>query len=417
LLTAGHPAALYGLSGTLVSSLSSDTAVYWDPYDARFASDPYPTFARLREEAPLYYNEPYDFYAVSRYADVERGLPDWETFSSARGSVLELIKSGIEMPPGTLIFEDPRAHDVHRQILVRVFTPRRVAALEPQVREFCTRTLDPLAGARRFDLIADVGAQMPMRVIGMLLGIPEADQEAIRDFADENLRTESGGQIDFKSGAVFSSELIADYIDWRKGHPSDDLMTELLHAEFEDEHGVTRTLTRDEVLSYVTVVAGAGNETTGRLIGWIGSVLAMHPQQRQELVNDPALIPNAIEEILRFEPPGPAIARYVNRDVTLYGQRVPAGGAMMFIVAAANRDHRHYPDPDRFDIHRSVGQQLTFGLGVHYCLGAALARLEGRVATEEILRRFPRWDVDWENAKLAQTSTVRGWECLPLVVR
>jgi cytochrome P450 len=250
----------------------------------------------------------------------------------------------------------------------------------------------------------------------MLLGIPEADQEAIRDFADENLRTESGGQVDFKGGAVFSSELIADYIDWRKGHASDDLMTELLCAEFEDEHGVTRTLTREEVLSYVTVVAGAGNETTGRLIGWMGSVLAMHPQQRQELVNDPALIPNAIEEILRFEPPGPAIARYVTRDVTFHGQRVPAGGAMMFIVAAANRDHRRYLDPERFDIHRSVGQQLTFGLGIHYCLGAALARLEGRVATEEILRRFPRWDVDWENAKLAQTSTVRGWESLPLVV-
>jgi cytochrome P450 len=399
-----------------VSGLSSDTAVSWDPYDARFASDPYPTFARLREEAPLYYNEQYDFYAVSRYADVERGLPDWETFSSARGSVLELIKSGIEMPPGTLIFEDPRAHDVHRHLLVRVFTPRRIAALEPQVREYCKRTLDPLADARRFDLIAAVGAQMPMRVIGMLLGIPEADQEAIRDFADENLRTESGGQVDFKGGAVFSSELIADYIDWRKGHASDDLMTELLCAEFEDEHGVTRTLTREEVLSYVTVVAGAGNETTGRLIGWMGSVLAMHPQQRQELVNDPALIPNAIEEILRFEPPGPAIARYVTRDVTFHGQRVPAGGAMMFIVAAANRDHRRYLDPERFDIHRSVGQQLTFGLGIHYCLGAALARLEGRVATEEILRRFPRWDVDWENAKLAQTSTVRGWESLPLVV-
>jgi len=390
------------------------TAVYWDPYDARFAPDPYPTFARLREEAPLYYNEQYDFYAVSRFADVERGLPDWETFSSARGSVLEFLKSGIEMPPGTLIFEDPPVHDIHRRLLARVFTPRRIAALEPQVREFCARALDPLAGERRFDLMTAVGTQVPMWVIGKLLGVPEADQVAIRDFTDNKLRTESGGQMAFDGG--FSSELIADYVSWRQDHPSDDLITELLHAEFEDEHGVTRTLTRDEVLTYVTVIAGAGNETTGRLIGWIGSVLAVHPQQRQELADDRALVPNAIEEILRYEPPGPAVARYVTRDVTYYGEQVPAGSAMMFIVAAANRDHRHYPDPDRFDIHRSLGQQLTLGLGIHYCLGAALARLEGRVAMEEILCRFPRWDVDWENARLSQTSTVRGWESLPLVI-
>lgn len=399
-----------------MSVASSDTAVSWDPYDARFARDPYPTFARLREEAPLYYNEQYDFYALSRHADMEQGLADWETFSSARGSLLELIKSGLEMPPGTLIFEDPGAHDVHRRLLVRVFTPRRVAALEPQVRQFCARALDPLAGARRFDLIAALGAQMPMRVIGMLLGIPETDQEAIRDFAGNNIRTEDGGQMDLQDGAVFSSELIADYVDWRNDNPSDDLVTELLHAEFEDEHGVTRTLTRDEVLTYVTVIAGAGSETTVRLIGWIGSVLALHPEQRQELANDPELIPNAIEEVLRFESPAPAVARYVTRDVTFYGQQVPAGSAMMFIIAAANRDHRRYPDPDRFDIHRDVGQQPTFGRGIHYCLGAALARLEGRVALEEMLRRFPRWDVDWENVKLAQTSAIRGWELLPLIV-
>jgi len=253
-------------------------------------------------------------------------------------------------------------------------------------------------------------------VIGMLLGVPEQDQATLRDSADANLRTEAGGQMDFKGGAAFSNEMIADYIDWRKDHPSSDLMTDLLTTEFEDENGVTRTLTRDEALTYATVVAGAGNETTGRLIGWIGSVLARHPGQRQELVDDPSLIPNAVEEVLRFEPPGPAIARYVTTDVEFHGQTVPAGSAMMFIVAAANRDPRRHPDPDRFDIHREIGQQLTFGLGAHYCLGAALARLEGRVALEEILKRFPRWDVDWDNAKLAQTSTVRGWDTLPLVL-
>jgi cytochrome P450 len=194
-------------------------------------------------------------------------------------------------------------------------------------------------------------------------------------------------------------------------------MTDLLTAEFVDEHGVRRTLTREEVLTYVTVVAGAGNETTGRLIGWIGSVLAKHPEQRREIVDDPALIPGALEEILRYEPPGPFIARYVTADVEFHGQTVPQGSAILFIAASANRDERRYPEPDTFDIHRKVGHQLTFGMGVHFCLGAALARLEGRVALEEILRRFPKWDVDWDNAKLAQTSTVRGWETLPIIIR
>jgi cytochrome P450 len=397
--------------------VSTEDAVNWDPYDTKFTKDPYPTFRRLREEAPLYYNEPHDFYAVSRYADVAGALPDWQTFSSARGGILELIKMNIEMPPGTLIFEDPEIHDIHRRLLVRVFSPRRIAELEPKVRDFCVKTLDPLVGAGAFDLVASVGAEMPMRVIGMLLGIPEDAQEAFRDASDENLRTEPGGKMDFKGGAILSNEMLADYVDWRRNHPSNDLMTDLLTAEFEDENGVRRTLTRDEVLTYVTVVAGAGNETTGRLIGWMGSVLAKHPDQREELVADPSLIPGAIEEILRYEPPGPALARYVTKDVEFHGQTVPAGSAILFIVAAANRDERRYPDPDRFDIHRNIGLQMTFGVGVHYCLGAALARLEGRVATEEILKRFPRWDVDWDNAKLAQTSTVRGWETLPIMIR
>ena len=394
----------------------SSNAVYWDPYDPAFTDDPYPTFRRLREEAPLYYNEKYDFYAVSRYDDLAGGLPDWRTFSSARGGILELIKSGIEIPPGTLIFEDPEAHDIHRRLLARVFTPRRVSELEPLIREYCRGCLDPLVGEERFDLVAAVGAEMPMRVIGMLLGIPESDQAAVRESADESLRTEEGGQMDFKGGAVLSNEIFGDYIDWRRSHPSDDLMTDLLNAEFEDEHGVTRTLTRDEVLTYVTVVAGAGNETTGRLIGWVGSVLARHPEQRQELVDDPSLIPGMLDEVLRYEPPGPAIGRYVTRDVEFHGRTVPEGSALMFLVGAANRDERRYPDPDRFDIRRSVGHQMTFGYGVHYCLGANLARLEGRVASEEILKRFPRWDVDWDNAKLASTSTVRGWETLPIVI-
>jgi cytochrome P450 len=253
-----------------------------------------------------------------------------------------------------------------------------------------------------------------MRVIGMLLGIPEADQEAIRDRVDAHLRTEPGQPQKFSPGFA-TGAMFADYIDWRADHPSDDLMTELLQAEFEDETGTIRRLTRNEILTYVNVIAGAGNETTTRLIGWAGKVLAEHPDQRRQLVEDPSLIPNAIEELLRYEPPAPHVARSVARDVELYGRTVPAGSVMLMLVGAANRDDRRYRDPDRFDIHRTIGQHLTFGYGIHYCLGAALARVEGRVALAEVLKRFPDWEVDWDGARLARTSTVRGWETLPVV--
>jgi cytochrome P450 len=390
------------------------TDLYYDPYDVAINADPYPVYRRLREDAPLYYNEAHDFYAVSRYDDVERGLVDAETFPSSRGGILELIKAGIEMPPGTLIFEDPPIHTIHRRLLSRVFTPKRVSALEPKIRDFCARSLDPLVGGG-FDFVTDLGAQMPMRVISMLLGIPEPDQEAVRDRVDKNLRTKPGEPMAI-SAHFANGDMFGDYIDWRAEHPSDDLMTELLNAEFEDETGTTRRLTRDEVLTYTFVVAGAGNETTTRLIGWAGKVLAEHPDQRRELVKDPSLIPNAIEELLRFEPPPPHVGRYLARDVGYYGSTVPAGSAMLFLVGSANRDERRYPDGHRFDIHRKIGH-LSFGYGIHFCLGAALARLEGRIALAEVLKRFPEWDVDYVGAKLAPTSTVRGWETLPVFTK
>jgi cytochrome P450 len=392
------------------------SGVSYDPYDVEINADPYPVYRRLREEAPLYRNDEFDFYALSRFADVEGGLVDRETYISGRGAILELIKAGIEMPPGVLIFEDPPIHTLHRGLLSRVFTPKKMNALEPQIRDFCTRSLDPLVGAGGFDFVRDLGAQMPMRVIGMLLGIPDQDQEAIRDHSDASLRTKPGKPMEVSEDGFATGEVFAEYIDWRSEHPSDDLMTQLLQAEFEDEAGTTRRLTREEVLTYVNVVAGAGNETTTRLIGWAGNVLADHPDQRRDLVEDRSLIPNAIEELLRYEPPAPHVARYVSRDVEHYGQQVPEGSVMMFLVGAANRDDRRFHDGDRFDIRRDIGQHLTFGYGIHFCLGAALARLEGRIALEEVLQRFPEWDVDRDNARLSPTSTVRGWESLPVVV-
>jgi cytochrome P450 len=395
---------------------TSEQDVRYDPYDVDINLDPYPTFRRLREEAPLYRNDEYDFWAVSRHADVERGLKDWGTFPSGRGAILELIKAGVEMPPGVLIFEDPPVHSAHRSLLARVFSPRKMAAIEPQIREFCARSLDPIVGSDRFDFIADLGAQMPMRVIGMLMGIPEADQPLVRDRADANLRTEPGKPMRHDVDKFAKGDLFADYLDWRAERPSDDLMTQLLQAEFEDETGTVRRLTREELLTLVSVVAGAGNETTTRLIGWAGKVLGDHPDQRRELAADPGLIPNAIEELLRYEPPAPHVARYVAKDVEYHGTTVPEGSVMMFLLGSACRDDRRYPEGDRFDVRRDVGPLLTFGFGIHYCLGAALGRLEGRVALEEVLKRFPDWEVDTDAARLSPTSTVRGWETLPVTL-
>jgi cytochrome P450 len=390
------------------------TDVYYDPYDVEINADPYPVFRRLRDDARLYYNEAHDFYAVSRAEDVERGLSDREHFSNARSDVLEFIKAGVEFPPGIFIFEDPPLHTVHRGLVSRVFTPRKMAALEPQVREYCVRCLDSLVGSRRFDFVRDLGAQMPMRVIGMLLGIPEDDQEMVRDYALSGIATEPGQPMTDMSS--LSGDLFAAYLDWRAEHPSDDIMTTLLNVEFEDETGTTRRLAREEILTYVNIIAGAGNETTTTLIGWVGKVLADNPDQRRQLVENPALVPNAIEELLRYEPPGPCVARYVIRDAEFGGRTVPAGSTLLCLVGAANRDERRFPDPDAFDIHRQPGGHFTFSYGIHFCLGAALARLEGRVMLEEVLQRFPEWTVDESSAKLASTSTVRGWETLPVFV-
>lgn len=397
-------------------SAATEPDVYFDPYDVDINADPYPTYARLREEAPAYHNDRYDFWALSRHADVEQALVSWQVFSSTRGDILEIIKAGIDLPPGVILFEDPPVHTMHRGLMSRVFTPRRMAALEDQVRAFCARSLDPLVGSDGFDIITELASVMPMRVIGMLLGIPEQDQVAVRDKTDANLRTEPGQPMDVKEENVASGDMFADYIEWRAKHPSDDLMTQLLNAEFEDESGATRTLTRQEVLTYTAVIAGAGNETTGRLIGWLAKLLAEHPDQRREVVEDRSLIPQVIDEALRFEPTGHATARYVMNDVEYHGTTIPAGSPVLLVLASANRDPRRYTNPDAFDIHRDDIQHLAFGFGIHFCLGANLARLEGRVALDELLKRFPEWDIDHDNTRLAPTSTVRGWERMPLVL-
>ncbi|SPM38146.1 Cytochrome P450 [Mycobacterium numidiamassiliense] len=391
--------------------------LYYDPWDVEIDLDPYPIYRRLRDNAPLYHNERHDFWGVSRYADVEAALKDTNRLSSAKGDILEVVKTDPVMPPGVFINEDPPLHTIHRALVSRAFVPKKMRALEDKVRAFCETCLDPLTDRQSFDFVIDLGRELPMRTIGMLAGIPDSEQPSVRAEAHRVLRNEPGKPLSVDKDHYFDGDMFTEYVAWREKNPSDDLITELLNVEFEDETGKTRRLTKQELLIFLTVVAGAGVETTGRLFGWMGKVLAEHPDQRKELVNDHSLIPVAIEELLRFEPPGPHVARYVaTEDVSFQDQTVPAGSALLMMLASANRDERQFEDPDRFDIHRRPGAHLTFGRGAHFCVGAPLARLEGRVALEEVLKRFPEWQVDLDNARRSRTSTVRGWDSMPAIV-
>ena len=395
-------------------SLTTSGDIHFDPADPQTQADPYPVYRRLREEAPLYHNDERDFYAVSRFEDIDKGVVDHGTYSSAKGDILELIKANIDIPSGVFIFEDPPLHSAHRGVLSRVFTPRKMNALEDQVRDFCANALDPFVGEDRFDFVRDLGNIMPIKVIGMLLGIPEADQQAVRERKDRGMQQLPGKPLENHNFA--DEAFFADYIAWRADHPSDDLMSELLSVEFEDPAGEVRNLTHEEILIFVNILVTAGNETTNRLIGWVGKVLGEHPDQRQELVEDRDLLPNAVEEILRFEPPAHSVCRLITRDVEVHDQLVEAGNVMMFVVASGNRDDRAFPpDGDVLDIHRTIGHHLSFGYGIHFCLGAALARMETRVALDEVLDRFPDWEVDLDAAEL-DTAGLRGWKTMPVTI-
>jgi cytochrome P450 len=389
--------------------------LYYDPFDFAIDDDPYPVWQRMRAEAPLYFNNKYNFYALSRYDDVAQALPDWQTYRSGHGTTADILFSGIEIPPGILLFEDPPLHDLHRRLLSRVFTPRRMLAVEDLVRDLCCRALDPLRDADGFDFVVDLGAVMPMRTIGFLLGIPEEGQQLIRDRNDKSITVDPEGGAFSTDRIEDAIGLFAEYIEWRATHPSDDLMTDLLNAQVEEPDGSLRPLERTEVLAYTAMIAGAGNETTARLIGFMGQLLGEHPDQRRELAANPSLIPSAVEETLRYEPPSPVQARYVARDTEHYGNTVTEGSYMLLINASANRDEAHFDQPDRYDIHRKGGH-LSFGQGLHFCLGSALARLEARVAFEEVFKRWSDWEVDYTNASRARTSSVRGWARMPVAV-
>lgn len=394
------------------------TELYWDPIDVEIDVDPYPIWRRMRDEAPLYHNERFDFWALSRFHDVEAAHRDPRTFSSAHGTVLELMKPE-PLGTGQMIFLDPPAHTTLRALVSRAFTPRRVAGLEARIRSLCAELLDPLVGSGGFDYVQDFGALLPSMVISALIGVPDGEREAVRKHIDQVFHIEPGvGMINDVSfmAQVHLHEYFMGLLHRRREDPTDDMVSALVQAEITDEAGKVRRLTDNEAVDFTNLLVSAGTETVARLLGWAAILLAAHPDQRAALAADPSIVPNAVEELLRYEPPSPVQGRWTTCDIERYGITVPAGAKVLLLTGSAGRDDRVYDDPDRFDIRRKFAAHLSFGHGIHFCLGASLARLEGRVALEETLKRFPEWDVEHTRTKRLHTSTVRGYLEVPITV-
>jgi cytochrome P450 len=395
---------------------------YYDPYDERIDRDPHGAWKRLRDEAPLYYNEQHDFYALSRYDDVLAASLDWQTYSSARGTVLELIDTAApadtpELGHGMMIFMDPPRHDDLRKLVSRAFTPRRVGSLDARLHELCEERLGALDGRTEFDYLEDFAARIPAMMIGALMGVPKDDQDQLRLWIDLIMRYEPDGISAEKADAMARSwEYMSDLVEQRRAEPRDDMVSDLLHAHITLDDGTARSLTHAEVMAFFTLLQFAGTETTARLLGWAAVLLARHPDQRALLAREPARVPNAVEELLRYEAPSPIQARFVTRDVEWYGAVVPRHSRIALLTGSAGRDERKFPDADRFDVTRTFDRHVSFGYGIHFCLGANLARLEASVVLEETLRRIRDWHVDESKVEFVRTSTVRGPLHVPIQI-
>jgi cytochrome P450 len=398
------------MTSTLPDELS------WDPFDTEIDTAPYEIWRRLRDEAPVYRNERFDFYALSRFDDVDRASRDPATFSSAHGTVLELMTDE-PYPDAPLIFLDPPEHTRLRALVSRAFTPRRVNELEDRIRELCADFLDRQVGRDGFDYVQDFAARLPSLVISSLFGVPLAEQDDVRHLIDTMFIIEPGVGTMNPTALQATADLntyFAGLLEERRARPTDDMLSALNAAELRLDDGTVRRLSTPEAALFAVMLVSAGTETVARLLGWAAVTLAAHPDQRAALAADPTLVPNAVEELLRYEAPSPVQARYVTSPVELHGVTIPRGSKVLLLTGSAGRDERQYPDADRFDVRREFSTHLSFGYGVHFCLGAALARLESRIALEETLRRFPEWDVDHDRAVRLHTSTVRGYSSVPI---
>jgi len=388
--------------------------MFYSPFSYELQEDPYPTYRRLRDEAPCYHNPEIGFWAVSRFEDVWHALLDWQTYSSSAGPSIELRKQPDD-PAMSFIAMDPPRQTRFRNLVSRRFTPRAIAALEPEVRRIARRHLDRLP-AGGCDVLQEFAAKLPMDVISSMLGIPEGTRDEVRVWANDMLERDPDDPIPPKRAVAAREKLaraLAVVVAERRAAPQEDLISDLVRAQIEDG-GLRRALNEVEILAYINLLAAAGNETTTKLIGTAVILLARHPEQRELLWRDPARIPRAIEEVLRYDTPSQYTGRITLRETRVHGQTIPPGESVILVSGAACRDEREFPRPDDFDVTRQPERQLYFGYGPHICIGKSLARLEAQVALEEIAQYFPNYKVVESGVVRTHQSHVRGHAHVPI---
>lgn len=391
----------------------SKVQIQYDPFDATIIDDPYPVYRALRDEEPLYHAAQSDTWVLSRHADVQTALLDPASYSSVDGV--------FPKPPGSnfvqsllpmMVLMDPPRHNQLRALVSRAFTPRRIAALNDGIEQLAQDLFGRLdGGAGSADFMADFAAVLPAMVIADLLGIPREDRDEFRKWSTVLVEADPtrGQTADALSAMALMYNYFTDFLADRRRSPREDLMSALVSAEID---GVR--LTDEELLGFCALLLLAGTETTTNLLGNTAVVLAQHPDSRRRLAGDPTLIGPAIEEMLRYDSPVQGLCRILTRDITLHDTTMSAGESVLLLFGSANRDERVFPDPDVFDIDRKPEHQVAFGKGIHFCLGAALARMEARIALTALLKRMPNWDVDLDSARRLRSGPIRGYASLPI---
>jgi cytochrome P450 len=389
--------------------------VRYDPYDYDLHEDPYPTYARLRAEAPVYRNDDIGFWAFSRHADVVRAFRDTATYSNANGVSIEPTATGPHAyKTMSFLAMDPPRHDRMRALVSRGFTPRRVTDLEPRIHDLAVMYLDAAIERRTFDFVRDFSSKLPMDVISELIGVPPSDRDEVRRLGDLLVHREAGLADVPRAGMEAALELVgyfAEIVASRRKDPGDDLTSALLAAELDGDR-----LTDEEVYGFLFLMVVAGNETTAKLLANVWYYLWRHPDQRSSVFDDRSAIGTCVEETLRFDPSSQMVARTTTRDVVVDGASIGAGERVLLLIGSANRDPDAFDDPDSYDITRDTAASIAFGAGPHFCLGASLARLEARVVIEELVRRIATYDIDPDGIARVHSVNVRGFSSLPTTV-
>jgi cytochrome P450 len=391
----------------------------FDPFSDEYFNGAYDLYQRFRDEAPVYFNEQYGFWALFRYHDVLPAHKDWQTFSSAHGVDLSTLNTDPEMIKmyRSLIMMDPPDHDRFRALVSRVFTPRAVSALEPMVREVIVSFLEPFDDVDSFDAVHDFSAPFPVEIISRMLGVPEADRQQIRHWLDIGLHREPGQMDPTPEGtqAQMESGLYwFDLTEEKRKNPGDDMMSRLTQVEVDRGDGEMTRLDNAEIAGFASLLGGAGAETVTKLVGNAAYLFHKNPAEYRKVIDDPAKIPSAVEEILRYYPPSQYQGRFSVQESTYSGVTIPAGFPTILITGSALRDDRFFEQPDVFNVDRTPTLQLGLGYGIHSCLGAALARMESRIAVEELAKRWPTYEVDEAGLARVQMSNVAGYSNVPM---